>query len=144
MHYQENINGKKAEYDLCEACANKMQLPDFSGFSLDPLWMTPKLFREQETGCPVCGLTLREFSKGGKFGCGACYQAFSRQVPSLLQGIHGHTRHTGKIPKRSGKKLRVKTKLEELKAQMNQAVAEQNFELAAKLRDEIKGLEGEA
>ncbi|MBE7043609.1 MAG: hypothetical protein E7399_09020 [Ruminococcaceae bacterium] len=142
IHYQENINGKKAEYDLCEACANQMKLTEFSGFSLDPLWMTPKLFREETDACPFCGLTLREFSKGAKFGCAECYNAFSRHVPSLLKRIHGHTKHTGKIPKRAGKALRTENKIEELKTEMNRAVLEQNFELAAHLRDQIKELEG--
>ena len=142
VHYQENINGKKAEYDLCEECAQQMQLTDFGGFTLDPLWMTPKLFREETGACPFCGLTLREFSKEAKFGCRECYNAFSHHVPSLLKRIHGHIRHTGKIPKRAGGKLRTKSKIEELKNQMSQAISEENFELAAKLRDEMKGLEG--
>lgn len=142
VHYQENINGKKAEYDLCETCAAQMQFADFGSFTLDPLWMTPKLFREETGACPQCGLTLREFSKRGKFGCMACYNAFSHHVPSLLKRIHGHSKHTGKIPKRAGKTLRTQNKIDELKEKMNRAVLEQNFELAAKLRDEIKGLEG--
>ncbi len=142
VHYQENINGIKSEYELCEECANQMQFSELGGFTLDPLWMTPKLFREETGTCPFCGLTLREFSKDAKFGCRECYNAFSHHVPSLLKKIHGHTKHIGKIPKRMGRNLRTKSKIEELKNQMNQAVLDQNFELAAKLRDEIRGLEG--
>lgn len=142
VHYQEIINGKKAEYDLCQECANKMKLFSFHSFDLDPLWLTPNLFRENKLSCPRCGLTLQEFSEEGKFGCLDCYQAFSDQVPSLLKRIHGHTRHTGKIPKRGGGALRIKSQLDELHSKMDQAVQEQNFELAAQLRDEIKRLEG--
>lgn len=142
VHYQETINGKKAEYDLCQACAQN--LTDFSGFTLDPLWMMPKLFREEESRCPLCGLSLQEFSKGGKFGCGQCYRSFSSHLPSLLKRIHGNLKHTGKLPKRAGKVLRNKNKIEELKQKMKLAVEEQNFELAAKLRDEIKETEGKA
>lgn len=141
VHYQEIINGEKTEYDLCQECANKMKLPVFGTFNLDPLWLTPKLFQETKVSCPRCGLTLREFSEEGKFGCQECYQAFSDQVPSLLKRIHGHSRHIGKIPKRGGGALRIKTQLQSLRNQMNQAVQEQNFEQAAKLRDEIKRLE---
>lgn len=141
IHYQENINGKKAEYDLCESCASQMQLADFGGFSLDPLWMSPQLFHEEKGRCNRCGLTLTEFSKEGKFGCEECYRTFSRHVPSLLKRIHGYTRHTGKIPVRTGGKMRTRNKIDQLKQQMNRAVSEQNFELAAKLRDDIKGLE---
>ena len=142
IHYQETINGKKTEYDLCSICAQKMNLADFGGFTLDPLWMTPKLFREKDVRCPLCGLSLQEFSKGGKFGCSQCYRSFSSQLPSLLKRIHGHLKHTGKLPKRGAKAVKTKNKIEELKQQMQQAVSEQNFERAAKLRDKIKGMEG--
>ena len=142
VHYQEIINGKKKEYNLCQDCANQMKLFSFDPFDLDPLWLTPNLFRETSVTCPHCGLSLDRFSKEGKFGCQDCYRAFSDQVPSLLNRIHGHSRHVGKIPKRGGGALRVKTQLESLHSQMDKAVAEQNFEQSAQLRDEIKRLEG--
>lgn len=139
VHYQETINGKKTEYYLCEACAHQMQFSSFDAFSLDPFWMTSKVFAQESVRCPKCGLTLQDFSKRGKFGCADCYHTFSKKLPSLLKGIHGHTKHRGKFPKRGGG---IKHQLTALQQQMEQAVAEQNFELAAKLRDEIKGLEG--
>ena len=74
----------------------------------------------------------------GKLGCADCYTTFYDKLLPSLQRIHGKTRHEGKNP------TILKTDVvenvnvfENLEEQLKQAIAEQNFEKAAELRDRI-------
>ena len=65
-------------------------------------------------------------------------------LPSIRR-IHGNTTHCGKKSVAGIEYTEVKdkepSKIERLKKQLEDAIKVQNFEEAAKLRDEIKGLE---
>ena len=72
---------------------------------------------------------------------------FYNELKPSLQRIHGQIRHSGKIASTAEPVSEEEAKTderEELKKQMNEAVAAQNFELAAQLRDRIRELEGGA
>ena len=67
-----------------------------------------------------------------------------------IRSVHGNTEHKGKRPgaieytvsdDSSDKKTEEKDKIAELKAELKKAIEDENFERAAQLRDEIKGLE---
>ena len=51
---------------------------------------------------------------------------------TLLSHIHGHTRHTGKTARTSG------AQAPDLQQQLKVAIAREDFERAAELRDELK------
>jgi len=55
--------------------------------------------------------------------------------------VHGNIRHTGKIPRRTGGTLAVKKEIADLRQVLQQAVAREEYEEAARLRDEIRKLE---
>ena len=74
-------------------------------------------------------------------GCPQCYRAFSGQVPKLLESIHGSSHHRGKIPVAGGGKTSMVGQLAAKKQQLEALVAQEKFEEAAVLRDEIKALE---
>lgn len=99
------------------------------------------VYREAER-CPNCGRTYYEFQKSGKFGCGECYNAFYAPVKATLGRMQKGTTHTGKIPGKQSAGLLKKRKVAELKEQLAMAVSKEDYELAAKLHKEIKGLEG--
>lgn len=101
---------------------------------------TPSHVSTPQISCPACHLSFEEFSKTGKLGCSECYHAFRPQMKQVLRSIHGNDTHTGKIPHSADGKLRAKRELEALKLKLNDAVAAEQFEEAAKLRDEIKAL----
>lgn len=70
---------------------------------------------------------------------------YDELLPSI-QRIHGRIKHSGKASSGAIEQPKEETKEEKiakLKAQMDEAVAVQEFEQAAKLRDEIKSLESE-
>jgi len=96
---------------------------------------------EKAVACPKCTMTYEDFKTSGKLGCAACYQSFARPVEALLKNVHGSTRHEGKYPQRSGAKIKQEIYVEELRANLKNAIAEENFEEAARLRDEIRILE---
>ncbi|MBQ9308378.1 MAG: UvrB/UvrC motif-containing protein [Clostridia bacterium] len=94
--------------------------------------------------CPVCGASLHAFRKSGRLGCPACYQAFREELTPMLQKIHGRVQHAGRCPLEGEAEQQVRTRKEELSRQMEEAVREEDFERAARIRDEIRELKGEA
>ncbi len=98
---------------------------------------------QQELVCPNCGMSYRDFQQTGKIGCSVCYATFRRQLEPLLRRIHGSSTHSGKIPHRSGGTLELKHKIEVLRARQQEAVQQENYELAAECRDRIRALEQE-
>ena len=70
---------------------------------------------------------------------------FRPQLESLLEKIHGHDKHVGKIPGGSAAADRSREKhLVALRRQLHAAVKGEDYELAAKLRDELKRAEAAA
>ncbi len=142
------INGDMSVSHLCSECASKLGM-DFSFPSLNN--MLSNFFTDfapfaarPVARCSLCGASYEEFARSGKAGCANCYTTFYDQLLPSLQRIHGKTRHNGKIPGSSGNRARIINKIEQLKMQLNDAISKQEFEEAAKLRDQINALEKEA
>ena len=142
---------------LCRGCAQKLGWNDPLEDAKFPLAhfissmmqdMTAGLTRDQaeetDGNCSECGLSFQEFSRTGRLGCGHCYESFRASMQELLRRIHGNTKHVGRRPKgapeseqkTSGRSVT----LRRLKADLDQAVADEDFERAARLRDEIRDL----
>lgn len=154
LHYTKIINGEKTEYHLCEECAKekgeKFTGLDF-GFSFQDLlsgllnsdMSQGRSERIQSTGlrCPTCGLTYGQFAKMGRFGCMDCYRTFQDRLDPLFRRLHGHTAHRGKVPERTGGKLKIHREIERLKAELSRCIQVEEFEEAARLRDRIRELQ---
>ena len=93
--------------------------------------------------CPNCGITFREFRSQGRLGCPHDYIAFQAELLPLLENIHGETQHCGKFPKRAPHASQRQFQLIKLRKELGAAVDEEDYEVAAQLRDEIKSLEAE-
>jgi protein arginine kinase activator len=74
----------------------------------------------------------------GLMGCANCYDLFKDHLDPLLRRVHGSIAHTGKVPKRTGGRVRVRKEIEELRSKLQEAIKREAYEEAAKLRDEIK------
>jgi protein arginine kinase activator len=155
LHYTKIVNGNKTEFHLCEVCAQEKgeYMPGFEpGFTFQQLlsgllnfeMSTPNThsstFKPSSSRCPTCGLTYNQFSKIGRFGCGDCYKAFRDRLDPLLRRIHGHSTHRGKIPERTQGELRLRRQLAKLKEELELKVRAEEFEEAARLRDQIRAL----
>ena len=91
--------------------------------------------------CPTCGMTFNQFRQIGRLGCGDCYRTFDRALEPLLQRIHGGHLHGGKVPRRIGGEMQQRREIAQLKEQMSLAVAREDFEKAAVIRDRLRDLE---
>ena len=153
VHLTEIINNKVTKLHLCEGCARakSQEMEEHFGLAdlLSGLADLVPMAREKKKGqtepalkCASCGFTFQHFRKMGRLGCPKCYDAFRSQLSPLLKKIHGADAHTGKMPVktktvRGGKA----TLLSELKARLEKAIASEEFEEAARLRDQIRSLE---
>mgnify|MGYP003298086663 CR=1 FL=1 len=85
-------------------------------------------------------MTRSEFLASGKIGCASCYTAFESSMTPLLKKIHLTTTHTGKVMGKAGNVS--ENRIDLLKAQLKEAIDKEEYEKAARLRDEIKEMEG--
>jgi protein arginine kinase activator len=92
--------------------------------------------------CPECGITLPEFRAKGRFGCARDYEVFAEYLDPLFERIHDAqpARHVGRLPRASAEVAR-KLTVTELRKRLDAAVAEENYELAARIRDQINEIE---
>ena len=163
VFYNENINGKTKSYSLCGDCASKLReqgdLQDIALLSesfVDPFstW-NDQLFGgffgipalksfPTEKKCPVCGCHYSEIAKTGKVGCPTCYETFADELSAMISSVHGTTTHTGDVPAKYRAMQKRADRLEALNKELKKAIREEDYESAAKLRDEIKSLQQEA
>lgn len=182
IHIQEVVNGKKQSLHLCLPCAGKrsfdhaaldgMDLAELMNSleqSISEMGLIPfkDLGKSAENDteklpdlqCPSCHWTLAQFSKTGKLGCTACYDAFSEVLVNKLLEIHRSAIHTGKLPEidlagnyltpaerssaNTENKHDVIAELAELERDMKQSILREEYELAAQIRDRINALRSE-
>jgi protein arginine kinase activator len=96
-----------------------------------------------EDRCPHCGLAFSEFGSGKLFGCAHDYSAFGSKIDTLLRNYHGTTQHQGRRPGSEPDSAQdaVTARRAKLDAALREAVVNENYENAAKLRDELKRLD---
>jgi len=155
VHLTRIINDEKTEMHLCEKCAQKSsQLNTDNNFSFQSLLsgimnqnlanQNSPVFKDDQSQnlvCNYCGMSYQEFTQRGVFGCEGCYDAFEGKLDQLVKRIHGNSQHKGKYPLSLRKKIKIKSEINELKNEMKLAVAKENFEKAAEIRDEIHAIE---
>ena len=152
VHLTEIRNGKKIEKHLCEQCAAQNEgLPVKSHTPINELLTNfvlahSGLQKETGTACESCGISWAEFRQSGLFGCPNDYNIFEKDLTPLLQRAHeGATHHVGKVPtRRGGTGVPMKKQLDitKLRKELAKAVEAEDYERAAKLRDQIKEAEG--
>ena len=153
FHLMTITNDVRAERNLCAVCMAKYQkqLPgiDFSnlaGILNSILEKQPGRQRTTEDTelegltCEQCGMTYAEFHKCGMLGCAECYKTFKAPLDALLQRIHGNTQHAGRIPGNVRSGVSIRMNIDRLKQRLQKAIADEEYEQAAKLRDSIRAL----
>ena len=150
VHLTEIVGNKeKKELHLCEQCAQQqgttgMEIMGLISSAFGPSGKTAGT-PASDLRCGACGLAYTEFRSRGRLGCPQCYEVFRPQLESLLEKIHGNDKHVGKIPGGASAADRSREKrLVALRRQLHAAVKGEDYELAAKLRDELKRAEADA
>lgn len=164
VKYTQIINGEKKQMFLCEECNQKLGINDihfnmpinFTSFLTDffsdmnDISLMPTLGENNLLKCSKCGLIWDDFLHTGKFGCSNCYDDFESRINPILRSIQGATNHVGRIgniiqgnnvKQNLDEKMEENkniSKIEKLKEDLKQAVKEERYEDAAKIRDEIK------
>ena len=97
-----------------------------------------------ELVCEACGMSFSQFRETSLMGCADCYKAFEGPLTPLLERAHeGGTHHVGKVPRRAGTGEQRQAQLMRMRKQLDAAVADEDYELAARLRDDIRRVEQE-
>ena len=147
IHLTEIVDGEKIEKHLCEDCAVaegitvKANVPISQLLESFILQSSPDE-EEPAEQCDVCGMTFAEFRSSGLMGCPHDYDAFEASLRPLLERAHdGATQHIGKVPHRAGSGQKRQNAMLRLRAELKGAIAAEDYERAAVLRDQIKELE---
>ena len=147
VHLTDIVNKKKRELHLCTKCARERNLiPEPPGPQLDLKALLNMLMHPfPQAGqpgdatdpaqpvieaCEVCGITLAEFRAEGRLGCQHDYESLRPALEPLLERIHRSITHIGKAPRA--------VRVREWQKQMQAAVAAEDYEEAARLRDLIR------
>lgn len=161
VHLTQIVDGKIHKVHLCEKCAAKSKVAELPILKFtemlaktliggkkdtDELASTESVGREAGKVCPVCGMTDLVFGKKHLFGCAHCYEVFSEEMTELLPKIQRGRQYRGDAgtrtaSKKSSVKKGTSAELERLRLRLKDAVKNEDYVLAAKLRDEMHALE---
>ncbi len=146
------VNGKATELQLCEACAREKGLFDPKSLTFAEKFFpeelrerVDKIVRElsgQASGkparrgrtadlvsqCPSCFFTLDDYRRTSRFGCPDCYTVFARELGTALPLAEDADEKPAEPTRAS------------LERQLREAVEREDYETAARLRDQIKTL----
>ncbi len=147
------VNGEKRDRNLCSECLALSQRfkQDFSALAghlnglLDALKGGISKSEENlpDLTCSACGTTYEQFHKSGLLGCAQCYREFREPLQMMMSRTHGRTQHVGRTPGGVDNVLSAKLKIKRLRQALSQAISEEEYEQAAKLRDQIRQLEAD-
>ena len=143
VHFKQVSDGEVRELFVCEDCAASKGFDVQAPMSLSNLLFgaekasaEPSVPAEKEMRCEACGLTLTQFRQHSRLGCVQCYEVFSEELRELIPAMHRGDRHMGKVPEGE----RVRSNISRLRVELETAVSQQEYEVAADLRDRIKQL----
>jgi protein arginine kinase activator len=142
-------NGAKREIHLCEQHARQAGVaapqPLHQILTQFVVQHRPAQVKVEQRACPTCGLNFNQFRQHALLGCPDCYAAFERQLSLLIERTqNGGTRHLGRTPRRGGDRATAQVRRQRLIKELDEAVAAEQYERAAQLRDRLKSLEPES
>ena len=129
-HYRSNINGAVTEQHLCAACAQKVE---------SPMGALADFFGSNFFGGNLFGSGLGATSQKPR---GVFFVPFTQETPGLIQAPPELEPKELAIPAEADDALKHRRQINQLRQEMETAIAEENFERAAELRDEIQRLDG--
>jgi protein arginine kinase activator len=141
-------NGTKKEVHLCESHAREAGIVMPGQQPINQLLTQFVISQASKSAakpaikaCPGCGLTFAQFRQTGRLGCAQCYVAFEQELTPLIERAQsGGGAHCGKAPGRGGATLEQEILVKRLARELDQAVAAEQYERAAQLRDRLTSM----
>lgn len=142
VHVTQMLNNEIRKMHLCEKCAAAGGVDVNIPASMTNLLLglgAPKksACAAAALTCPQCKMRFADFKKLSRLGCQNCYAAFAHELEPLLQGMHKGALHLGKKPVHQAGAVNILPSLAALKKALDEAVTAENYEEAARLRDQI-------
>ena len=134
---------------LCERCAAergvettvsapKAQITDF----LQSVHQAMQATQGDAARCTFCSSTFRDFRSTGRLGCAHCYDAFENSMRDLLRRVHGNSKHIGRQYRPPANEIIPDGgTANELRDRLRRAIESEQFELAADIRDKLRGMD---
>jgi len=150
VHETSIKHGVKHEIHLCEEHAKAAGLAVAGHQPIEQLltqFVVTKSGSRARTSrktCPTCGMSFAKFRQAGVVGCPDCYEAFEKRLgPMIERAQNGGTSHCGKCPRRGGGSIDRQLRIQRMIKDLEDAVAAEQYERAAELRDRLQALESE-
>lgn len=150
VRYAEVVDGQVTEQHLCPECLAGHEQQGGTGFELSKvapvrrrsaMSRPPREGAREQRSCPSCGIGLNTILEDARVGCSGCYRHFGGPIESVLEGLHQSLQHKGKISRLDDTRARLRADLQAKRALLRSVLRAENYEEAARLRDEIKSLE---
>lgn len=144
------MEGQVSKQHLCDECFRKL-----SGYSLpftlalpinimNPFASLAEGLKPFKTAkfqvCKNCSTSWSDFLQSGFLGCPQCYKSFSKFLTPIMEDIHSSLTYKGKVPKRLPEGIKLQASLQQLKQELFRSIDKENYEEAARIRDEMQVL----
>lgn len=139
--------GVAKEVHLCETHAAEFGYGPGSGpvpvASLLTAFVAGPVTPNAVRGCPGCGTTLGQIRQTGTLGCSECYATFESALAPIVQRAQaGSVGHVGRGPTAASAREAKVALRAKLVRELEEAVASEQYERAARIRDRIHELAG--
>lgn len=154
IHMSQIVNKQQVTLNLCQECATRrgfenplknvpFPLGDFLSSMVSQ--SLEDVSKELENAvCPNCKLSYETFTKTGRLSCGECYNTFRQPLSDLLRKIHGSNLHRGKRHNGGSDSMEPLKEEARLRTELKRAIANEEYERAAQLRDMIREVKEKA
>lgn len=148
VHEVAIVDGVATPRHLCRRCAEsgqliatsaKVSLPAVVKQITGAVALTPVSLAQFK--CPYCGAKYMDFRKSGRLGCPHDYSLFKLGIDPLLDRVHRAHRHVGKSPRTHLATLEDFQERARWRRELREAIADERFEEASRLRDALRGRE---
>ncbi len=146
---QMDKDGKVTEFEVCADCARKRGFAEAEKIKMSVAEVLAEVKgktaeEDRNLVCPRCGMSFADFKRLGRLGCADCYEHFRSKLEPLIRRIHGAVQHVGKTTRTGRKQAQLKMNTQRLREELQDAIHAENYEKAAKLRDQLKRAKNDA
>lgn len=154
------VDDRVESINICNECLENLEFLSDEDFMSDLARILSKIFeidikfKSKKSGkqvfenikiskdkrCIHCNTNIDSIKRMGRVGCEKCYQEFRDELTPIIKAIHKSDDHTGQIPSNACDSIKIEGEIKHLKTRLDDEVLIENFEEAAKIRDNIKKL----